>query len=512
MAQPLQTINLVAPAFKGVNTEDSPLAQDPSFAEVADNAVIDKRGRIASRKGIADVSTNATELGSDRIHHIHHFYDSDSNEVVFSVGNNKIFSGTDTLTDETPASYTITDNNWKIVNFNDYCYFFQRGYEPLVYSDSFSIPSDPIVIKKMSDVSGASVTSAQYCHEALAAFGRLWVVGTDTDNSTIYWSDLLIGHDFTGGSSGSIDVSKAWPDGFDEIRAIAAHNNLLVIFGNHSILVYQNADTPASMSLVDTVAGVGAICRNSVQHIGTDVLFMSRTGLRSFGRTIQEKSMPLSDLSSNIKTELVSTILERSEPTASVYSPENAFYLIGFPDQNIVYCFDLRTRLENNSYRVTRWPSSTFKAFERKTDGTIYIGTSEGIGTYSGYSDNGESYRFRYYSPGLTFGDASKTKILKKIRPTIVATGEDPVTMLWGYDLADSYSSRSIDLTGGSASYFGEAEFGVSEYSVGTTISRRFVNTTGSGTIVTVGIEADISTNILSIQEINVYALLGKTL
>ena len=40
MAQELTSINLVAPAFKGINTEDSPLAQDPSFAEVADNAVI----------------------------------------------------------------------------------------------------------------------------------------------------------------------------------------------------------------------------------------------------------------------------------------------------------------------------------------------------------------------------------------------------------------------------------------------------------------------------------------
>ena len=51
MAQPLQSINQVAPAFKGINTEDSPLAQDPSFADVADNAVIDKRGRIAAREG-----------------------------------------------------------------------------------------------------------------------------------------------------------------------------------------------------------------------------------------------------------------------------------------------------------------------------------------------------------------------------------------------------------------------------------------------------------------------------
>ena len=43
MAQPLTSINLVAPAFKGVNTEDSPIAQDPSYADVADNAVMHVR-------------------------------------------------------------------------------------------------------------------------------------------------------------------------------------------------------------------------------------------------------------------------------------------------------------------------------------------------------------------------------------------------------------------------------------------------------------------------------------
>ncbi len=60
MAQELKSINLVAPGFKGINTEDSPLSQDPSFAETADNAVIDKRGRIAARKGHSVTTTNKT--------------------------------------------------------------------------------------------------------------------------------------------------------------------------------------------------------------------------------------------------------------------------------------------------------------------------------------------------------------------------------------------------------------------------------------------------------------------
>ena len=504
MAQPLQSINLVAPAFKGVNTEDSPLAQDPSYADVADNAVIDKRGRIAARKGIDVVTTDKTELGTDYVHKIHYFYDDAGNEVVFTAGNNKIMTGTTTLTDVTPGSYTITANNWKIVNFNDKAYFFQRGYDPLVYDNATGL-------RTFTVANGTATAATLKCHEALAAYGRLWIVDNATDTQTIYWSDLLTGTDFTGGSSGSIDVSKAWPDGYDEVRALAAHNNTLIIFGKHSILVYGGASSPASMALVDTVAGVGCICRNSVQHIGTDVLFMSPSGLRSLGRTIQEKSLPLSDLSLNVKTEIISLISNRTLPTASVYSPENSFYIIVFPDQLTAYCFDLKGRLENGAYRVTRWTSIPHKSFEVKTDGTVYIGTVDGLGTYSGYLDNTTAYRFRYYSPGLTFGDPAKTKLLKKLRPTLVGATGATVFMKWSYDLATDFKTYEFTVGNQVPAYYGVDEFAIGEFTGGELTTRNSVQATGNGSIITIGLEADIDGSALSLQEINVLALMGKT-
>ena len=504
MAQPLQSINLVAPAFKGVNTEDSPIAQDPSYADVADNAVIDKRGRIAARKGVQVITTDKTELGTDYVHKVHYFYDDAGNEVVFTAGNNKIMTGTTTLTDVTPGSYTITANNWKIVNFNDKAYFFQRGYDPLVYDNATGL-------RTFTVANGTATDATLKCHEAIGAYGRLWVVDNATDTQTIYWSDLLIGTDFTGGSSGSIDVSKAWPDGYDEVRALAAHNNALIIFGKHSILVYGNASSPASMALVDTVAGVGCICRNSVQHTGTDVLFMSNSGLRSFGRTIQEKSLPLSDLSLNVKTEIISLVENRTLPTASVYSPENSFYLIGFPDQSTVYCFDLKGKLENGAYRVTRWTSVPHKSFERKTDGTLYIGTSDGVGTYSGYSDNTTAYRFRYFSPGLTFGDPSKIKLLKKLRPTLVGASGTTVFIKWAYDLDTDFKTYEFTVGNQTPAFFGIDEFGIGEFTGGELTTRNPVQATGNGSIITIGLEADINGSALSLQEINVLALMGKT-
>ena len=53
MAQQLQNILVRAPAFQGLNTEDSPLGQDLTYALSADNAVIDRLGRLGSRLAFA---------------------------------------------------------------------------------------------------------------------------------------------------------------------------------------------------------------------------------------------------------------------------------------------------------------------------------------------------------------------------------------------------------------------------------------------------------------------------
>ena len=504
MAQELKSINLLAPAFKGVNTEDSPLAQDPSFAEVADNAVIDKRGRIAARKGYTLTTTSATPLGSKAIRAVHEFEDGQGNTEILSVGNNKILSGTTTLADETPGGYTISADNWKIVNFNNKAYFFQDQHEPLVY--------DGTSVVKLSSVSGAAGITGKYGNEALAAFGRLWVADVNNDKSTVYWSDLLIGHDFSGGTSGSINLAKVWPDGYDEIVALAAHNGMLIIFGRHSIVVYQGAEAPATMSLYDTVNGVGCVDRDTVQYTGTDVLFLSHEGLRSFGRVIQQKSLPITKLSNTITRDIIRFIQEENQFFRSVYSPEENFYLITFTSQKMTLCFNLKGTLEDGSYRVTRWPSSVFTAYHRKDNGDLLVGVVGGIGQYTGYTDNGSSYRFKYFSPSLSFGDSARIKILKKIRPVIFGGNTSAVFLKWAYDFDTNYKSATIDLGDQVPSYFGVAEYNIGKYNQGFLLNRASVNATSSGATVVVGLEADINGFEMSLQEINLLALVGKTI
>ena len=508
MAQQLQNITVAAPGFAGLNTQDSPIGLGPSFAAVADNCVIDKLGRVGARKGWEAVSTNGSSvLGSSRgIETVYEFIDNSGDKVVLSAGNNKVFSGTTTLTDITPSGYTPTANNWKTVTLNNHVYMFQRGHEPLLGTDE----SGSFVLEAMSDHSHSTGVAPQG-NEVLAAYGKLWVADVTGNKHTVYWSDTLNGHAWTGGATGSLDVTLVWPTGFDEITALAAHNGFLIVFGRKSILVYSGASSPASMTLTDTIEGVGCIARDSVQHTGTDILFLSESGVRSFGRTVQEKSMPMRDISKNVRSDLLSLVFNSTNPIKSLYSAEEAFYLLSIPDSNTVYCFDMRRQLEDGSNRVTTWSSIQPLSFALLDDNSIYIGLSSGVVKYSGYLDGTEKYQMRYFSNPLDFGNTSNLKFLKKFNVTIIGGQSTEAILNWGYDYTANYTKQALIFTSSATlAEYGIAEYNIAEYASSGTINTPKVNTSGSGEVVTIGIESEINGVSFSIQKIDIHALLGR--
>lgn len=508
MAQQLQNITVAAPGFAGLNTQDSPIGVDPSFAAVADNCVIDKLGRIGARKGWEAVSTNGSSvLGSSRgIETVYEFIDNSGDKRIISAGNNKLFTGTTTLTDATPTGYTPTANNWKAVTLNDHVYLFQRDHEYVLGTDH----GGSFVLEEHSAHSHATGTAPE-ANEVLAAYGRLWAADITGNKHTVYWSDLLNGHHWTGGTSGSLDVTTVWPTGFDEITALAAHNGFLIIFGKKSILVYSGASSPASMTLTDTVEGVGCIARDSVQHTGTDILFLSETGVRSFGRTIQEKSMPMRDISKNVRTDLLSLIPLQTNPIKSLYSSEEAFYLLTLPDSNTVYCFDMRTALPDGSQRATTWSGMYPLSFAVLEGGEIYIGISSGIVEYKGYMDGAVKYEMRYFSNPMDFGNTSNLKFLKKFNMTIIGGQNTPTTLNWGYDYTANYTKQAFTFGSSNIGEYGVSEYNTTaEYTSSILINTPKVNTSGSGEVVTIGIEAEVNGAAFSIQKIDIHALLGR--
>lgn len=512
MAQQQQNVTIAAPGFMGVNSQESPITQGPQFCAIANNAVIDDYGRLGARKGYEVITTTKTELGTEYVTNIHQFIDTTGSAVIFSTGNNKILSGTTTLSNATPGAATITADDWQMATLNDECYFFQRGHAPLYYPNGLTA-----VDLVTAHASYAGTVPQGNC--VVSAYGRLWVADVTNNKYTVYWSDLNKGYDWLNGSAGSLDITSVWPNDTDEITAIALHNNYLLIFGRECIIVYGSSASDGKLSdpandllLVDVVSGIGCIARKSIQSVGKDLLFLDRSGVRSFARVIQEKSLPIGDVSKNVSDQIKALIANEADQglAYSLFSPEEAFYLVGFPSSQTVMCFDMRGALEDGSHRATIWPNYEFYAAHELQDGTIYLGNSDGISTYSSYSDNGSSYTFAYYSNPLNFGQPSTLKIPKQLDITLIS-GSGSATVFWGYNYATTYKSQTISLnSAGSESYYSVAEFSEDEFSGGTGLFKKRVNLTGTGTSVTIGFEAPINGAQLSIQEFNMQSLLGR--
>jgi hypothetical protein len=266
------------------------------------------------------------------------------------------------------------------------------------------------------------------------------------------------------------------------------------------------------MQLSDTVVGVGCIARDSVQVTGKDVIFLSDDGLQSLGRTIQEKSAPFRDLSKNVRTEMMSLVLSETSNIISVYSPEEAFYLLHLPNNGLTFCFDMRSPLEDGSARVTRWNTITPQALCRLRDGTLLLGKGQGIADYEGFSDNGTTYIMSYFTNYIDFGAPSNLKLLKNLKITIIGGSDTQATLNWGYDYSFGYRKKTFTLAEQIIAEYNIAEYNIGEFNAGVLVNRPSVQASGGGQVVQLGIESEINGSAVSIQRLTAQAIIGRTI
>ena len=532
MAETLATGSIAAPGFSGLNTQDSSIQLDSGFALEANNCVIDRYGRIGARKGWTKVNTTAASTGSFRA-----VYEliKDDGTVVISAANNKIYTGTTTLTeavvrngtDTGNLTYTITDNNWQISGMpydtgatpSGHGILVQEGHPTLLYHKlgaTAHAHTGSYGFQRLGDVAtnlpvGKTVTNfTPNC--IMTAYGRVWVADMADDRQTVYFSDLLNPAEWKTGTSGYLNISEVVPNN-DPIVAIADHNGFLIIFCTRHIVIYNNPVDPSAMTLQDVIVGVGCLARDSVASIGTDLLFLSSTGVQSLQRVIQEKSLPFRDISKNVRDELLTLVdLETAKNIKSVYFPTDAFYLLSLPGVGFTYCFDTRGMLQNGAARTTVWKQISPTAFCLTQERDLLIGKAGYIGKYNSYEDNGSVYRMTYFTNYFDFGNATTTKILKKIGVTAIGGSNQPIAIKWGYDYARNYFSRVVVLQGVEISEYNIDEYTVAEYSNGIALDKVSIPASGTGTVLQLGFESDIDGTPLSIQKIDFYIKQGKTL
>ena len=259
MASTIVPISLSAPGFYGLNSQDSPTDMDPKFALDATNCVIDRSGRVASRKGWAAQHTTLAALGASDVDALGELIDPAGASTIIAAGNNKIFKFTGTTLVELTyggggIAPTITASNWQMCSLGTAIVLFQIGHDPLIYDATISTSA----YRRLSEHATYSGT-VPLADCAISAYGRVWAARTTANKVTVSWSDTSTFQKWTGGTAGSLDLTSVWPAGGDEVVALAAHNNSLIIFGRRQTLIYTGAITPSTMTLGDTITGIGCV-------------------------------------------------------------------------------------------------------------------------------------------------------------------------------------------------------------------------------------------------------------
>jgi hypothetical protein len=538
MAGRLQSSTISAPGFLGINTQESSVDLASGYALEAYNCVIDKFGRIGARRGWQKVNSSTnSDLGTNDIEFIYNIPETD---VTLCAGNNKILtraSGASTLVTAVnttvsnaagtgTTAYSITGNDWmgaSIVfgegpDVSPHAYLAQAGHLPLVYHKlgASHAHTGAYGFNLLSDAGSVPTTYASVSdfkpNVVIGAYGRTWWADIANDKQTLYFSALLDGTNLATGDSGYLSLIDVFPNG-DEIVGLAAHNGFLIIFGKRNIAVYANPIDVTQLELVDLVANVGCIARDSIVNTGTDVMFLSDTGVRSIARVIQEKSAPINDISFNVRDDLVAYVESESnkEKIKATYYPKDAFYILTLPTSKYVFCFDLRGRLQNGAARVTIWDSIEPTALHVTYTGDLLLGKEGYLGKYFGFLDDTAKYRLRYYTNYFDLGSPTTMKFLKKGNFVVVGGVGQDVALKYGFDYINSYRSITKQLRTGSVYEYNIGEYAIAEYSSGLVLEEVNSNLGGSGSIMQLGFEADINQSPLSIQKIDIYVKAGKT-
>jgi len=551
----LHTLNLTSPGFLGINSNKS--IEETGWATSATNCVIDDNGRLASRKGW-NKETSVAITSTPAIEQMHEYLGTGGASIIINAAASKLYSGTTTHTEIT-GSLTITDDNWKFANINGNMVGFQTGHAPMWWDGTGNGETLQAQISDWATgithalgdlvkaTSSANPTLYFQCTTAgdthatteptwdttpgntnsdntatwttrtfpvgstvLSAFGRIWT--TDSSRTVLHYSDLLIPQNFHGGSAGSIDLKSVWVYGMDQIEAIEEFNGFLLIFGKKNIVVYTGPSDPSTMSIQDTVDGTGCAARDSIQNVGTDVIFLSDTGVRSFRKTIQEKSLPLNDISKNVRGVILGHLAaDTANLVRSVYHERDGFYILTFPTVGVDYVFDIRQPLEDGAFRVTQWDGITPNSWVSTRAGDLLIGQAGVVGKYTGYLDNTSTYDMVFYSPWMKLG-GDFLKFPKKF--AVRATGGNAYTlnMQIAYDYNTTYKTTEVAINSiAIPAEWAVAEWGIAEWSGGSNEVNTQGYMRGSGNIVQLGLLTTINGTSISYQDIKLYTTKGRT-
>ena len=531
MPTPLIPLTIQAPGTKGLNYQQASTSLDLGWATELENAVFDLTGRITARKGITNL-TSSGGPGANNLEQVFCYEGFNSNADVTGVvssGNAKIYEGTTTLTDITGTITAPTANNWQFMNWrNTKVVAVQQAHTPIVATIAAG------VLGNFANITAAS-GSLPTGNCGVAAYGR--VFWADSDALTVKFSALLDETKWsTADGGGSIDTTLYWPNGRDYIVALAAWEEKLVIFGRHNILIYGSPSVnvgflPSSMYLTDVVEGTGCMARDSVRHVGSDVVFLSESGIRSLKKSIVTEKSPLDEISLPVRDLLLGyTDSGTLSNVRSVFNQREGLYILSIVGSSSTdtFCFDMKSYIRNEQtgnegqVRCSQWTGFPVHGLAYGRNGIMYVshrnGSNEHIGKYYGYLDNTSNYTLKYSSPWIDLANPDSMesgtflKLPKKATITTAGSSTYQITLQVAFDFLGTGFNQSCSVSSNaSASEYGTSEYGIAEYAAsGKSINQSKVNLARSGQHMRITISIPIMGYEIAIQKIDMFFKRGR--
>jgi hypothetical protein len=473
----------------GLNTQANASSLDHRWLVNADNIMINSEGRLTSRKGIQAISATVGNYPVKSMHW-HQYVNGTAN--LISSANNKIWKINSSAvpqvnTQQTFAGtpQTITGDNWQWIQYDDDSIGVQAGHRPIHFTSDTGVWSD---LEDTASYSASTNITTFDPSTMLSQYGRLWAAGFTEDKQTILYSRTLEHHKWTGTGSGALNMKSVW--GYDDIVALESFNGKLIIFGKNNIAIYNDPFDPSAttFALDEVIQGVGCIARDSIQAFGDDVLFLAADGVRSLNRTKIQDKMPLTDLTKNVKNDIIKHITSSNpEDIKSEYNTSGGYYVLSFTGINETYILDFKVINPDNTPRITKWlfdKNRSPKSFLSLSTGQLYLGLGSSnfngvIATYDNYYDLDYSgstavyktYQTTFKTVWMDFGVPHSAKLLKQFSCVIDGGREQDVTVKWfrDYNITQG-NSATFNLTpvsSGTTAVYGASTslFGTSKYS-----------------------------------------------
>lgn len=505
--KPLAPFPFNTPGVYGLNKQGQTAILGPEWATKALNLVIDARGRLANRLGYKNIAGTKTALGGRTIQKMHVGINTAGTRTTYcsdTSGRLYELSGS-AWVDRTGAVSLPGNGNWQFVNFN--------GKVIAWHADGRQVVQSAPGANFANIVAGSG--SVPQGKAILSAFGRLWVV-TDT---TLYASALL---DETHWATGAYSwaLRHVWPKGADTATGLSEFNGRLAVFGSESIVIYDSPWDAPNMVFLDSIQNVGAVERDTIQVAGSDIIFLSRSGLQSLGRVVQEKSNPLTDMVPQVRdyiaTEFGGSIATTVE---SAYSTSHGLYVLVLKNTTIVV--DTKQRLPDGSWRVTEWDN--MGAVANDGFGGLYVTHGDNASLYTGVLDGvtfagsgGTSVVGDYESgwqdwEAVAPGTGAMNKFLKRVKFFIAGGGSGTLTLKWYFNYSETAATREATIPDPpQAAQYGVAQYALDKYGTSLDITELSKPGAKGGRVIKVGAKITGSATTYAINQMTLYATLGK--